>query len=162
MPTKANTTWTNIIIWCDDARFFGILGINCFATRAKEHNREPLFKNNTGSKKSIFVLPADHGKRKMGQEKKKKWQNTLIIYPARKNSEKRHKGEDVTTSVSNRENLPGTSAKVRAWQSGQTFHGTLGTFSSLKTLATFQTCQTFLTFTSYLYIVFSKINSFSL
>ena len=137
-----------------------MLGIGCFATRAREHNRELFFKNNTGNKKSVSVLPADHGKKKMDQKKRKKRQNALIICPARKNSEKRHKRENVTTSVSNKENLPGTSAKVCVWQSGQTFHGTLGTFSSLKTLATFQTCQTFLTFTSYIYIVISQINSF--
>ena len=139
-----------------------MLGTGCFTTRTREHNKEPFFKDNTGSKKSISVLFVDHGKKKMGQEKRKKWQNALIIRPARKNSEKRYKGEDVTTSVSNKENLPGTSAKVCAWQSGQTFHGTLGTFNSLKTLATFRTCQTFLTFTSYIYVVTSQIDSFSL
>ena len=46
----------------------------------------------------------------MGQ-KRKKWSRTLAIYPARKNSEKRHKREDVTTSVLNKKGLPGTSAK---------------------------------------------------
>ena len=45
----------------------------------------------------------------------------LIIYPARKNSEKRHKRENVTTSVSNKKSLPGTSAKIWIWQSGQKF-----------------------------------------
>ena len=49
-------------------------------------------------------MPADHGKKKMGQ--KKRWSRTLAIYPARKNSEKRYKREDVTTSILNKKSLP--------------------------------------------------------
>ena len=52
---------------------------------------------------------------------KKKWRRTLTIYPARKNCEKRYKREDVTTSVLNQKKLPGTSAKIWTWQSGETF-----------------------------------------
>ena len=56
----------------------------------------------------------------MGQ-KKKKWSRTLAIYPARKNSEKRYKREDVTISILNKKGLPGTSAKtVWAKRSGGT------------------------------------------
>ena len=137
-----------------------MVGVGCFAARTREHNKELFFKDNTGSKKSIFVLPADHGKRKMGQEKKKKWQNALIICPARKNSEKRHKGEDVTTSISNKESLPGTSAKICAWQSGQTFQKRWERSTHWERWQRSRTCQTFLTFTSYIYVVISQINSF--
>ena len=101
-----------------------------FCNQNKEHNRKPFFKNNTGSKKAVFMLFADHDQRWMGQENKKKWQRTLTIYPARKNSEKRHKGENVTISVLNKKSLPETSAKIRAWQSGQT----LGTFMHIRNI----------------------------
>ena len=87
--------------------------------------------------------------------------NIVVVFNKIRMVEKKKNG-NVTTSISDRESLPGTSAKVCAWQSGQTFHGTLGTFSSLGTLATFRTCQTFLTFTSYIYVVISQINSFFL
>ena len=46
---------------------------------------------------------ADHGKKKLCQ---KKVLRTLVIYPARKNPEKRHKGENVTISILNKESLP--------------------------------------------------------
>ena len=45
-------------------------------------------------------------------EPKEKWSRTLAICPARENSEKRYKGEDVTTSVLNKKKLPGTFAKA--------------------------------------------------
>ena len=58
----------------------------------------------------------------MGQEKEKKRVATDVNYiPRIENSEKRYKGEDVTTSVLNKEGLPGTSAKtVWAKRSGGT------------------------------------------
>ena len=37
---------------------------------------------------------------------KKRWLRTLVIYPARKNPENRHKKENVTTSVLNKKGLP--------------------------------------------------------
>ena len=133
-----------------------MVGVNCFATRTRKHNRKLFFKNNTGSKKAVFVLPADHDQKRMDQEKQKtkKWRKTLIIYPARKNSEKRHKRENVTISVLNKKGLPGTSAKICVWQSGQTFN-TFGT------LATFQDVSDVPDVPLHIYIVISQIDSFS-
>ena len=54
------------------------------------------------------------------KKNKRKRLRTLIIYPARKNSEKRYKRENVMTSISNKKSLPGTFAKVCVWQFGQT------------------------------------------
>ena len=49
----------------------------------------------------------------MGQEKEKKRVVTDVNYiPRIENSEKRYKREDVTTSILNKEGLPGTSAKT--------------------------------------------------
>ena len=132
-----------------------MIGIGCFTARTRKYNKKPFFKNNTGSKKAVFVLFIDHDQRWMGQENKKKRPRTLIIYPARKNSEKRYKGENVTISVLNKEGLPGTFAKICVWQSGQTFN-TLGT------LATFQDVSDVPDVPLHIYIVISQINSFSL
>ena len=93
---------------------------------------------------------------------KKKWQKTLIICPARKNSEKRHKKENITTSISNKKGLPGTSAKIRVWQFGQTFQKRWERSTHWERWQRSRTCQTFLTFTSYIYRYFANRQLFFL
>ena len=73
----------------------------------------------------------------MGQEKKNVVTDASYI-PRMENSEKRYKKEDVTTSILNKEGLPGTSAKtVWAKRSGGTLerlnvseHSYVSTFPS--------------------------------
>ena len=115
-----------------------MVGVGCFAAKTKKYNRKPFFKDNTGNKKTGLYCLLTMIKDGWVRKNKNKRLRTLIICPVRKNSEKRYKKEDVTISISNKKKLPGTFAKVCVWQSGQTFHGTLGTFSTLGTLATFQ------------------------
>ena len=99
-----------------------MVGAGCFAARARKYKKNPFFKDKFSSKETVFLLSADHGKKKWGREKKRKRVATDANYiPRIENSEKRYKGEDVTTLVLNKEGLPGTSAKtVWAKRSGGT------------------------------------------
>ena len=49
-----------------------MVGVGCFAAKTKKHNRKPFFKNNTGNKKAVLVLPADHDQKQMNKKKQKK------------------------------------------------------------------------------------------
>ena len=75
------------------------------------------------------MLFVDHGKRKW-VKKEKGWLRALIIYPARKNSEKRYKGENVTTPILNKKGLPRNVCQNRL---GKTFRWNVGTFDTLGT-----------------------------
>ena len=98
-----------------------MVGVGRFTARARKHKKNPLFKDKFSSKETISLLSADHGKRKWGRKKKKRVATDASYIPRIENSEKRHKGEDVTISVLNKEGLPGTSAKtVWAKRSGGT------------------------------------------
>ena len=98
---------------------------------------QPEQKNITGTPFSKINLTARRRFRcclltmvKKNWVRKKKWLRTLAIYHARKNSEKRHKREDVTTSVLNKKGLP---RNVLPKQTGQTFRWDVGTFDTLGT-----------------------------
>ena len=96
-----------------------MVGVNCFTTRTKKYKKNPFFKNKFNSKKAIFLLFVDHGK-KNGTGKKKVATDVNYI-PRTVNSEKRYKKENVTISVLNKKGLPGTSAKtIWAKRSGGT------------------------------------------
>ena len=97
-----------------------MVGVNCFAARTRKHKRNPFFKDKFNSKKAVSLLSADHGKKKRGKKKKRVATDANYI-PRMENSEKRYKGENVTTSILNKKGLPGTSAKtVWAKRSGET------------------------------------------
>ena len=67
-PTKAYTTWTNIIIWCDDTRFFKMIGVGCFAAKTKKHNRKLFF---NGQQKNGFCVACWPWSKWMGQKNEK-------------------------------------------------------------------------------------------
>ena len=138
--------WTNITVWCGNARFFRIIKIGCFTTKTRKHYRKTFFGNKFSSKKAIFVLFVDHGRRLMGQKNKKKRWRTLTIYPARKNSEKRYKREDVTISILNKKSLPRNVCQnfnLTIWANIQK---RWERSTRLELWQRSRTCQTFLTF----------------
>ena len=96
MPTKTNTTWINIIIWCNNAKMSRMIWIGRFATKTKIYNRNVFLDNDFNNKKTVFMAFIDHGQKMINQTKKSA--ETLIICPARKNSEKRYKKENFTIS----------------------------------------------------------------
>ena len=137
-----------------------MVGAGCLTTKTRKHSRKLFFKDNTGNKKTIFVLLADHDQGWMGQGEK--MVKDVNYIPRTEDSEKRHKGENVTTSVLNKKGLPGTFAKIRAWQSGQTFKtfrhiGNVRNVGNVPDVSDVPNVHLI-----YIYVVTSQINSFSL
>ena len=89
-----------------------MVGVNRFTARARKHKKNLFFKNKFSSKEAVFLLFADHGKRKWGRKEKKRVATDASYIPRTENSEKRYKRENITNSVLNKEGLPGKSAKT--------------------------------------------------
>ena len=58
-----------------------MVGVGCFAAKTRKYNKKPFFKDNTGNKKTVFVLLVDHDQKWMGQEKQKKMAEDVNYIP---------------------------------------------------------------------------------
>ena len=70
----------------------------CDAAKIKIPGRDTFNNNSFGSKKTILMTFVNHGQR-LKDQKRKSGTNANYIPRIKKKSEKRHRGEDVTTPV---------------------------------------------------------------